>query len=146
MGHVSTTKTLPVAADKIWASINDLPNWGDWLTIHAGWLETPPAELAVGARLVNKVFMLGMSNKIEWSVAEVDPGKAMSITGTGMAGVKCRFDFTLNEIDANTTEVVADAEFQGSLVVGALAKAVEKDGAKNLADSLDKLAQNHVAA
>lgn len=138
MGHIAVSRDLPVASDKLWATIEDPQTWDQWLTIHAGWLEEPPTELAEGARLVEKVVMLGMANKLEWVVESLTPGTSLVIAGTGMAGVKSRFAFGL-EPNGDSTKVSIDAEFEGSLIVGALGKAVEKDADKNLSDSLEKL-------
>ncbi|WP_182376214.1 SRPBCC family protein [Nocardioides sp. WS12] len=138
MGHITVTQDLPVASDKLWATISDPQTWEAWLTIHAGWLEEPPATLAEGAKLVEKVVMLGMANKLEWTVTKVDAGRELAINGTGMAGVTSSFVFTL-EPNGESTKVSIDAEFQGSLIVGALGKAVEKDANQNLSDSLEKL-------
>lgn len=139
MGHVTVSQDLPVAADKVWTTITTPSTWDSWLTIHDGWLEEPPAQVTEGAHLVEKVVMLGMANKLEWVVDSVDEGKKVTISGTGMAGVKSEFTFALEPSGAATT-VTIDAQFQGSLIVGALGKAVEKDANKNLTESLDKLA------
>jgi carbon monoxide dehydrogenase subunit G len=138
MGNVNVSQDLPVASDKLWAVISDPQTWDSWLTIHAGWLEEPPTALVAGAKLVEKVVMLGMANKLEWVVESVEPGRSLVIAGTGMAGVKSRFEFTLAP-NGDSTKVDIDASFDGSLIVGALGKAVEKDANKNLSDSLEKL-------
>lgn len=139
MGHVNATKDLAATPEAIWANLNDTSKWDSWLTIHAGWLETPPSELALGAKLVEKVVMLGMANKLEWAVTAIEPGSSVTIEGKGMAGVKSKFAFAL-EPNGDYTTVNIDAEFEGQLIVGALGKAVEKDAIQNLEDSLEKLA------
>lgn len=139
MGHVNVSQELPVSVDKLWSTISDPSSWDSWLTIHAGWLEEPPATLADGAKLTEKVVMLGMANKLEWTVEKCQQDTQLVIAGTGMAGVKTRFSFLL-EPAADAAKVTVDAEFSGSLIVGALGKAVEKDANKNLSDSLEKLA------
>lgn len=139
MGHITCNRTLPASTEQIWDSISDVHAWDNWLTIHAGWLEDPPATLTEGTKLVEKVVMLGMANKLEWTVETLEPQRLLVITGKGMAGVKSRFSFAIAPVEEGT-EVNIDAQFEGSMVVGALAKAVEKDAAKNLNDSLDKLA------
>lgn len=141
MGQITANRNLPVSVDKVWATLSDLSTWDQWLTIHAGWLEEPPTTVTPGARLVEKVVMLGMANKLEWTVDAVEAEKLLSISGTGMAGVKAVFHFGVTPAGSDATEVNIDASFSGSLVVGALAKAVEKDALKNLDDSLDKLAE-----
>lgn len=139
MGHVNVSQELPVPVDRLWAAIADPQTWDSWLTIHAGWLEEPPATLAPGAKLTEKVVMLGMANKLEWTVEKCDQDAELVISGSGMAGVRTRFSFALAP-QGESSRVTVDAEFTGSLIVGALGKAVEKDANKNLADSLDKLA------
>jgi carbon monoxide dehydrogenase subunit G len=138
MGNVNVSQDLPVTSDKLWAVISNPHTWDSWLTIHAGWLEEPPTSLVEGTKLVEKVVMLGMANKLEWVVETVTPGSELVIGGTGMAGVRSKFVFTL-EPNGDSTKVSIDAEFVGSLIVGALGKAVEKDATKNLSDSLEKL-------
>ena len=57
---------------------------------------SPPGDVDPGrAPLVAKIVMLGMANKIEWTVENVDAPRQLSMSGTGMAGVKCSFTFTL---------------------------------------------------
>lgn len=138
MGNVNVSKELPVSAEKVWSVLSDPHTWDQWLTIHAGWLEEPPAELAQGTNLVEKVVMLGMANKLEWVVDKFEPGVALTIAGKGMAGVTSLFAFAI-EPNGEASKVTIDATFDGSLIVGALGKAVEKDAQKNLDDSLDKL-------
>ncbi len=139
MGHVSASKDLAASPESVWATISDTSTWDSWLTIHAGWLETPPAELSVGAKLVEKVVMLGMANKLEWTVSAIERGSSLTIEGKGMAGVTSKFSFALAPNGTGTT-VNIEAEFAGQLIVGALGKAVEKDAAENLEDTLEKLA------
>lgn len=138
MGNVNVSKELPVSAEKVWSVLSDPHTWDQWLTIHAGWLEEPPSELAKGTNLVEKVVMLGMANKLEWVVDKFEPGVALTIAGKGMAGVTSLFAFAI-EPNGEASKVTIDATFDGSLIVGALGKAVEKDAQKNLDDSLDKL-------
>ena len=88
--------------------------------------------------LVAKIVMLGMANKIEWKVEKVQAPTTLALSGTGMAGVKCLFEFTVNPAgDGSEFNVAGD--FEGALIKGALAKAVEKDGAKQLDKTLAQL-------
>lgn len=138
MGHIEKTATLSAPADKLMDVITDPSTWGDWFTIHERWMVEPPATLTSGAALTAKIFMLGMANKIEWVVQEVTSAELI-LSGTGMAGVKATFTFALTPAGDNT-EVHVSGEFEGSLIKGALGKAVEKNGTEQLQSSLDKLA------
>ncbi|GGK64608.1 type II toxin-antitoxin system Rv0910 family toxin [Nocardia camponoti] len=138
MGHIEKTATLAAPAEKLIAVITDPATWGEWFTIHERWMVEPPVKLAPGAALTAKIFMLGMANKMEWVVKEVTDTK-LSLAGTGMAGVKADFTFALTPV-GDETEVQVSGDFEGALIKGALGKAVEKDGSKQLQASLDKLA------
>ncbi|MGB3697725.1 MAG: SRPBCC family protein [Gordonia sp. (in: high G+C Gram-positive bacteria)] len=138
MGHIEKTETLSISPDRIWAIISDTSTWSDWFTIHERWMVEPPATLTAGANLTAKIFMLGMANKIEWVVEEAQQAQSLVLSGTGMAGVKAKFAFTLApECDGTTVSVAGD--FEGSIIKGALGKAVEKDAGKQVQASLDKL-------
>ncbi|MCW2687909.1 MAG: hypothetical protein JWR37_2799 [Mycobacterium sp.] len=65
MGHIEATKHPAAAPEALWSTVADLANWDKWFTIHEKWLEDPPAALTPGTRLVAKIVMLGMANRIE---------------------------------------------------------------------------------
>ncbi|MEB3022278.1 type II toxin-antitoxin system Rv0910 family toxin [[Mycobacterium] crassicus] len=138
MGHIEATKTLAVSPNALWDTISDLSSWDKWFTIHEKWLTEPPAALAPGSTLTAKIVMLGMANKIEWTVEKVDAPTSLTLSGTGMAGVKCRFDFTVTP-DGDGSQFSVAGDFEGALIKGALGKAVEKDGAKQLDKTLAQL-------
>ncbi|MFM9379385.1 SRPBCC family protein [Gordonia sp. VNK21] len=138
MGHIEKTETLAVTPQAIWKIISDPSTWSDWFTIHERWMVEPPATLTSGTNLTAKIFMLGMANKIEWVVDAVDEDSSLVLNGSGMAGVKAKFSFTLTP-DGDGTRVDVAGDFEGSLIKGALGKAVEKDASKQVQDSLDKL-------
>lgn len=138
MGHIEATKQLAVGPEALWTTICDLSSWDKWFTIHEKWLTEPPATLTPGATLTAKIVMLGMANKIEWTVDKVDAPTSLTLSGTGMAGVKCRFEFSVTPSGDGAQFSVA-GDFEGALIKGALGKAVEKDGAKQLDKTLAQL-------
>ncbi len=138
MGHIEATKELSVSPEALWNTVADPSTWDKWFTIHEKWLQEPPAELTEGATLVAKIVMLGMANKIEWTVDHVDAPTSLTLSGAGMAGVKCEFKFTVTP-SGDGSEFSVAGDFEGALVKGALAKAVEKDGAKQLDKTLAQL-------
>lgn len=141
MGHIEAERHLPAPVAAVWAIIADPSTWGDWFTVHEKWLQEAPATLTAGENLVAKIVMLGMANKIEWTVEGVDAPRQLSMSGTGMAGVKCSFTFTLEPAGDNAARFMLAGDFEGALIKGALGKAVEKDGAKQLDKSLAALAE-----
>jgi uncharacterized protein YndB with AHSA1/START domain len=138
MGHIEASKDLAAAPDALWATVSDPQTWDKWFTVHERWLEEPPTTLMPGAKLTAKIVMLGMANKIDWTVLAVDAPHSLVLEGTGMAGVKARFTFTIAPEGAGSRFTVA-GDFEGALIKGAMAKAVEKDGMKQLDKSLEAL-------
>ncbi|MET9488786.1 MULTISPECIES: type II toxin-antitoxin system Rv0910 family toxin [unclassified Nocardia] len=138
MGHIEASKDLSATPEALWAVVSDPQTWDKWFSIHERWLEEPPAALAPGSKLVAKILMLGMANKIEWVVESVDTPNRLVLSGTGMAGVKVQFAFDIQPEGAGSKFSVS-GDFEGALIKGALGKAVEKDGLNQLDKTLTAL-------
>ncbi|MFF0491202.1 type II toxin-antitoxin system Rv0910 family toxin [Nocardia sp. NPDC003482] len=138
MGHIEYTKKMSADPQALWAVVGNPNTWGDWFSIHERWMEEPPATLAPGTKLIAKVVMLGMANKFEWNVAAVQAPTTLTLTAAGMAGVKVEFTFDISPAGEGS-ELSIRGDFEGALIKGALGKAVEKDGLKQLEKSLDAL-------
>ncbi|MFD4352569.1 SRPBCC family protein [Nocardia sp. NPDC058518] len=139
MGHIEASATLSASPEALWAVVADPQTWDRWFSIHERWIDEPPAVLAPGAKLVAKILMLGMANKIEWVVESVEAPNKLVLGGTGMAGVKTNFTFNINANPEGGSTVLVEGDFEGALIKGALGKAVEKDGRKQLDKSLEAL-------
>lgn len=139
MGHIEFSKTVSADPASLWAVMTDPATWVDWFSIHERWMEEPPATLEAGTTLTAKILMLGMANRLEWTVDAVDAPTSMALSGTGMAGVTVQFAFTVTPVDAGS-DIQISGDFEGALIKGALGKAVEKDGRKQLAKSVEALA------
>jgi carbon monoxide dehydrogenase subunit G len=138
VGHIEASRELSATPEALWGTVSDLANWDKWFTVHEKWLEGPPDTLTEGVKLTAKIVMLGMANKIEWTIDQVDAPRSLVLSGTGMAGVKAKFTFTIEPaVKGSTFSVFGD--FEGAMIKGALGKAVEKDGAKQLGKTLDQL-------
>jgi len=138
VGHIEATRELSASPEALWGTVSDLANWDKWFTVHEKWLAEPPATLSEGDKLTAKIVMLGMANKIEWTIDSVDAPRSLVLSGTGMAGVKAQFTFTIGPTEGGSNFTVF-GDFEGALIKGALGKAVEKDGIKQLDKTLDQL-------
>jgi uncharacterized protein YndB with AHSA1/START domain len=138
MGHIEATRNLTASPHALWETVSNLDTWGEWFTVHDKWMEEPPAVITEGATLSAKIVMLGMANKIDWTVEAVEAPTRLVLSGTGMAGVKATFEFIIEPVDGGSRFTVT-GDFAGALIKGALGKAVEKDGVKQLDKSLDAL-------
>lgn len=139
MGKIHSSIEIPADPEKVWAEFSDPNNFEKWMTIHTKWKGDVPAQFSQGAQVSEVVTMLGMPNTITWTVEDFQPPSRLTISGTGMAGVRVSFQLSVEPTATGSTAVI-DAEFTGQMIVGALGKAVEKDGKKNLDASLAKFA------
>ena len=138
MGHIEVTRELSASPEALWGTVSDLANWDKWFTVHEKWLDEPAATLTEGAKVTAKIVMLGMANKIQWTIDSVDAPRSLVLSGTGIAGVKAQFTFTIDPVESGSRFTVF-GDFEGALIKGALGKAVEKDGVKQLDKTLDQL-------
>lgn len=144
MASVSVSVSLPTAPEKTWEGLSDLARWEDWLTIHQSWKSELPTEVAVGAQFTEVVSVMGMANKIEWTVTAVDVPNMVTIAGTGMAGVTVEFTLKVESVeDAGVVSSLAtiDASFKGTMIIGPIGKAVAKNAKGDLEVSLAKFAE-----
>jgi carbon monoxide dehydrogenase subunit G len=136
--HVVTE--LPCSPEDAWAILSNMSRFGEWMTIHDQWNTEVPAEISVGTKVTEQLTIMGMTNKIEWTVEEYNPPKALKISGTGLAGAQISFTLSVGAGEASNAEVSIDAEFTGQMMVGAIGQAVEKNASIELDKSLVQLA------
>jgi carbon monoxide dehydrogenase subunit G len=141
MGKVSTSVEIPADPERVWAIIADPGSYEQWLTIHSKWKGEVPETFSQGVTVDEVVMMLGMANTISWTVQECEAPSRLTITGTGMAGVRSTFTMVVEPRSVGGSTASIAAEFEGQMVVGALGKAVEKDAQANLEQSLANLSQ-----
>ncbi len=140
MVAVNVPASLPCSPEKAWSTVSDLSRFEEWLTIHQGWKSELPAEIDVGSKITEVVSVMGMANKIEWTVQQYDEPHSLTISGTGMAGVKVSFTLTV-EPEGEGSKAIIDAEFSGQMIVGPIGTAVGKNTKSELEESVRKLAE-----
>jgi hypothetical protein len=140
VASVNVSVELPAGPEKVWSTMADLGRFEEWLTIHQGWRSELPAEVTVGSQMTEIVSVMGMANKIEWTVDAYQAPRSMKISGTGMAAVKVSFTLSVEPL-GDKAKATIDAEFSGQMVVGPIGLAVEKNSRSELEKSLAKLAE-----
>ncbi len=140
MGQLTATRDFPAPVDEVWSLAADPNNFEKWLSLHQKWKSEVPTEITVGTQMTEVVSMMGMPNTITWTVDEYDAPSTLAISGTGMAGVKVSIGLATTAVDGGCRFDLSCA-FEGQMIVGALGKAIEKQGATELETSLDKLGE-----
>lgn len=141
MGVVKRDVRVPATPERVWESFADLNRLPEWLTMHVKFKSAVPKpdQYEVGLRVSQVLTVLGMPNTVDWTVEQYTPLRSVTLTGNGMAGVKVKFVFGVEVTDGWTAGSLS-AEFVGQILVGPIGKAVEKEVAKQLQLSLEKLA------
>lgn len=139
MSRITASTTIPARPEAVWSVFADPASYEKWFTIHTKWKDRPDA-FSEGAKASEVVTMLGMPNTIEWTVQEYTEPTRLTISGTGMAGVRTTFALSVVSDGNGGSTATIDAEFTGQMITGALGKAVEKDAQNNLDESLANVA------
>jgi hypothetical protein len=121
MGHVVVTRHLTATPAELWSIVIDPRTWGDWFTVHDRWLNRLPASLAEGTGLAAKVVLVAPTSLV--------------LVGTGPARLAARCVFAMGPAETGSWFTFA-GDLEGTLVRGALVKAVERDCAKQVEMSL----------
>jgi carbon monoxide dehydrogenase subunit G len=133
--HVSAE--LPTSPARAWDVLSDMSRFGEWMTIHDKWESEVPEQIVVGTRVTEQLTLMGMTNKVEWTVEEYNPPKSLTISGIGLAGAQISFTLSVAEgADASSSKVTIDATFTGQIMVGAIGTAVERNAGIELEKSL----------
>jgi carbon monoxide dehydrogenase subunit G len=122
----------------VWEVVSDPARFEEWMTLHVKWKGDVPTEFSEGSQVSEVVSMLSMPNTITWTVDEYQPPRKVTLSGTGMAGVKATIKLDV-EPAGEGSEFSLSAQFEGQMIVGALGKAIEKEGLKQVEESVDKL-------
>jgi uncharacterized protein YndB with AHSA1/START domain len=136
MGTVSKSVELPASQEKVWETVTDPSRFGDWQTIHVGFVGDPPGELTEGAEFTQKVTIMGMPGEIKWTVDAAD-GKRLQLSGAGPMGTKANATFTL-EGNGEATTFTYESGFEGA-ALAPMAAPLEAQSAKAADESLEKL-------
>lgn len=140
MASVSVSIDLASDPQTTWDTLADTTRWEEWLSIHQKWKGEVPTALKVGTQFTEVVSVMGMANKIEWTIDELDVPKRLKMSGTGMAGVVVELSLEVQAKDEGSTAIIG-ASFTGAMIVGPIGKAVAKNAQADLEASLAKFAE-----
>lgn len=139
MARASTAGELPLPPDEAWRLMADLSRFGDWLSIHGGWVGELP-DLAEGAQLTEKLVALGIASTVAWTIDRYEPPHALELSGTGLGGAQIGFTMAVHPA-ADRCRVEVDVDLDGPLMAGPIGAAVEQNVNTELSKSLLRLSE-----
>ncbi len=138
MASISQSATIPVAASDVWAKLSDIANSGDWLATHVGFPDGAPAALEPGTTYKENVTIMGMPGEVVWTIASVDPGSRLELTGVGPMGTQLSASYEVQEDGEGSTTVTFESGFEGA-ALAAMEAPLLTASEKALNESLEKL-------
>ena len=137
MATITKEAELNASVDDVWAKLTDLESYGDWLSIHSGYPDGAPAELAEGTTFKEAVTIMGMPGEVTWTVKTIEPGSTLELDGVGPMGVQLRNAYRL-ESNGDGTKLVCESEFGGD-ALAAMEAPLSAASGKALTESLANL-------
>ncbi|MGW0827161.1 type II toxin-antitoxin system Rv0910 family toxin [Streptomyces sp. NPDC002845] len=137
MAEVSAEARIEAPAEKVWAQLTDWSAYGEWNTTHTGFPKGGPETLEVGATFQENMKLMAFPAEVEWTVAELEPARALAIRGKGPMAVDLATRYTLTP-DGGATTVRIDASFTGA-AVSLMAGKLKDSATAALSESLRKL-------
>lgn|SRR5574337_45017 len=90
MAKLSGSIDVPLPPEDAWSHASDLSRYKEWLTIHRVWRSKLPEQIDKGDVVESIVEVMGMPNRIKWTIVHYKPSMAMTLNGHGRGGVKVK--------------------------------------------------------
>lgn len=108
-----------------------------WQTTHLGYNGAEPTAFTLGTMFVQRVRVMGMPAEVSWTVAEVDEGKHLSMTGRGPMGITLLSSYDVEAADTGS-RVRLSQEVSGA-AIAAVGSQLERELKAAQEQSLVKL-------
>ena len=123
--------------EKAWECASDLSRYKEWLTIHRVWRSKLPENLDKGTVIESIVEVMGMPNRIKWTIVHFKPPEAMTLDGDGVGGVKVKLIGKVKPSGDGST-VTFDVHLGGPALFGPIGMVVAAALRGDIQQSLNK--------
>jgi carbon monoxide dehydrogenase subunit G len=137
MAKLSVSVDVPLPPEKAWECASDLSRYKEWLSMHRAWRSKLPETLDKGARIDSIVEVMGMPNRIHWTIVHYKPPQAMTLNGDGRGGVKVKLMAKVTPSDEGST-VTFDIHLGGPALFGPIGMLVAGALKSDIRESLDR--------
>jgi len=140
MAKLSVSVDVPLPPEVAWQHASDLSRYKEWLTIHRVWRSKLPENLDKGAVVESIVEVMGMPNRIKWTIVHFKPPEAMTLNGAGMGGVKVKLIGKVrpHESQADSSVVTMDVHLGGPALFGPIGMIVSGALRGDIQESLER--------
>ena len=137
MAKLSVSVDVPLPPEKAWECASDLSRFKEWLSMHRVWRSKLPDTLDKGTRIDSIVEVMGMPNRINWTIVHYKPPQAMTLNGDGRGGVKVKLMAKVKPSDEGST-VTFDIHLGGPALFGPIGMLVAGALKSDIRESLDR--------
>lgn len=137
MAKLSVSVDVPLPPEKAWECASDLSRYKEWLSMHRVWRSKLPETLEKGTRIDSIVEVMGMPNRINWTIVHYKPPQAMTLNGDGKGGVKVKLMGKVKPSDEGST-VTFDIHLGGPALFGPIGMLVAGALKSDIRESLNR--------
>ncbi len=137
MAKLSGSIDVPLPPEQAWEHASDLSRFKEWLTIHRVWRSKLPEQLDKGAVIESIVEVMGMPNRIKWTIVHYKPPEAMTLNGNGVGGVKVKLMAKIKPIEDGSA-VSFDVHLGGPALFGPIGMVVASTLKADIRESLQR--------
>lgn len=122
MSTVTASVEIAAPQAKVWDTVMDPAQLGDWVTVHRQLRDNDEGAPRVGYRMDQQIHLRGVSVDVHWTLVECVPGERAVWEGRGPARSRARTEYLLHPISSGSTRFDYRNEFHAPLgALGALA-------------------------
>lgn len=137
MAKLSVSVDVPLPPEKAWECASDLSRYKEWLSIHRVWRSKLPETLEKGVQIDSIVEVMGMPNRVSWTIVHYKPPQAMTLNGNGKGGVKVKLIGKVTPAGDGST-VTFDIHLGGPALFGPIGMVVAGALKNDVQESLEK--------
>jgi carbon monoxide dehydrogenase subunit G len=140
MAKLSESVEIPLPPEKAWEAASDLSRYKEWLTVHRVWRDKLPETLGKGTQITSIMEVMGMANRIRWTIVNWKPPQSMTLNGEGKGGVKVKLMGKIrpSESDPSSSVVTFDVHLGGPALFGPIGMVVAGGLRGDIKESLEK--------
>ena len=140
MAKLSVSVDVPLPPDQAWQHASDLSRYKEWLTVHRVWRSKLPETLDKGTVVESILEVMGMPNRIRWTIVHFKPPEAMTLNGVGVGGVKVKLLGKVRPQDADpgASVVTLDVHLGGPALFGPIGMLVAAALRGDIQESLER--------
>jgi carbon monoxide dehydrogenase subunit G len=137
MAKLSVSVDVPLPPEKAWECASDLSRYKEWLSIHRVWRSKLPETLDKGTRIDSIVEVIGMPNRVNWTIVHYKPPQSMTLNGDGKGGVKVKLMGKVKPSGDGST-VTFDVHLGGAALFGPIGMVVAGALKSDIQESLNR--------